>query len=50
MSRKNHPISKTQIKKKALAIQPDKSYHIAFLGGKNDNHPWFSTAKGAVYP
>jgi hypothetical protein len=50
MSRKNYPISKTPMKKKALAIQPDKSYHIAFLGEKNDSHPWFSTAKGAVYP
>jgi hypothetical protein len=50
MSRKKDPISKIPMKKKALAIQPDKSYHIAILGGKNDNHSWFSIAKGAVYP
>jgi len=30
MSRKNDPISKTPMKKKALAIQADKSYHIVF--------------------
>ncbi len=31
MSRKKYPISEALMKKKALAIQPDKSYHIIFF-------------------
>jgi hypothetical protein len=50
MSRKKTPISKTPVKKETCLTPQSIIYPVSFIGGKNEDYPWLSTAKGAGYP
>jgi hypothetical protein len=41
MSRKKHPISNPPMKKETCLTTQYIIYPVSFIGGKNEDYPWF---------